>query len=91
MLSRERVERADSRMWGVEEIDGGQRMRVRGGETVVVVVVVVVVRAGVVKSEAVSTRTAGGGMVDVIVTEGLRRRIHGVLYCDHDEKCSTAA
>lgn len=59
MLSRERVERADSRMWGVEEIDGGQRMRVRVGEGVVAV--------GVVKSEVESTRTAGGGgMVGVI-------------------------
>lgn len=59
MLSRERVERADSRMWGVEEIDGGQRTRVRVGEGVVAV--------GVVKSEVESTRTAGGGgMVGVI-------------------------
>lgn len=54
MVSRGRVERADSRTWGVEEIDGGQRRRVRFG-----------VVGGVLKSEVVSTRTAGGDMVGV--------------------------
>lgn len=78
MLSRERVERADSRMWGVEEIDGGQRRRVRAGGAVVVVVVVVGVE---VKSEVVSTRTAGGGgMVGVIGWLGVKVMWRVVLY-----------
>lgn len=52
VVSRGRVERADSRMWGVDEMDGGQRRRVRCGG----------VAAGV-KSGVVSRRIAGGGMV----------------------------
>lgn len=62
-------------MCGVEEIDGGQRRRVRGGA--------VVVGVGS-KPGLVSTRTAGGGMVDVIMGMGRGCERQVEVYIDFD-------